>query len=122
MDQNRIGLWIEGELRSRDWRQADLARRARVSTTAVSDWVRGKKVPDPASCDLLSDIFHADLDFVLDLAGHRPPDSNDDPASPANRLSALLHRVQWNPDREAVVEGIIRGFIDRDRRDSVAKE
>lgn len=116
MSENRIGPWIERELRSREWRQADLARRARVSTTAVSDWVRGKRVPDPASCDLLADIFHANLDYVLDLAGHRPPDPRDDDNGPISRITAMVARVKWNPDREAAIEGILAGYLERDRK------
>lgn len=111
-----IGHWIESELRRREWRQADLARRAGISTTAISNWISGQRVPDPQMCDVLADVFRVDLDFVLELAGHRPRGIGADPNSSVARITAMVARVKWNQDREAAVEGILAGYLERDRK------
>lgn len=113
-----FATWFRQELRRREWNQSDAARRLGVSSSVVNRWYRGERLPDPRSCDTISDVFAVSLDRVLELAGHRPPAAPFDPTSPVPMLAALLEHVQWNPDRVASVENILRGFIDRDRKTS----
>jgi transcriptional regulator with XRE-family HTH domain len=108
--------WFQKQLRRRDWNQSDAARAIGVSSSVVNRWYRGERVPDPKSCDVIADVLAVPVDLVLELAGHRPPAAEIDPDSPAPLLVSLVERVRWNPEREAAVESILRGFIERDRR------
>ena len=69
--------WLERELAAREWKPIDLARRINPEAPAnvassISRWMLGKRQPDPVSCAMLAEILGADLDMVLELAGHRP--------------------------------------------------
>jgi transcriptional regulator with XRE-family HTH domain len=88
--------WLRRQLQRRDWSQADLARRMNAATGAVSNWVRGERIPNPQSCERLADVLGEDPDFVLTLAGHRPPDpSDDDP-----RIGQLVTLARKMPSHE----------------------
>lgn len=67
-----FSAWLQRQLDRREWSQADFARRAKVSTGLVSNWLAGERRPNPSSCDRIADVFLVDVDEVLAIAGHRP--------------------------------------------------
>ncbi len=111
--QNQIGRWIQLQLDRREWRAADLSRRIGVPNGNISRWVNGRRVPDPASCDLLADVFGADVDYVLMLAGHRPPDFDDGVDPERAGLIASLRRVELTPDRAATLRALFEQWARR---------
>ncbi len=120
MADETFRAWFAGQLKRREWNQSDAARRMGIQPSVVSHWISGKRVPSPQSCDLISDAFGVPVDLVLELAGHRPAPLPVDPESPVALITALVERIKWNADRQAVVEGILRGFLDRDRKGGAA--
>ena len=108
-----IGGWIRRELTHRGWRAADLARRLGVSSGRISEWSSGRYTPSPASCLRLAEVFAADADQVLALAGHRaaPPAPEDDRA----RLIALLQRVELSPTQLAGLEAMLTAWAESPR-------
>lgn len=116
MSDDRLGPWLRDELRRREWSIADLARRANLDASAVGRWVRSDRTPSPESCDLLADALGVDVDRVLVLAGHRP----DIEAIPVDdthaTIQALLRQVDLTPDRAYTVIGMLRMWLDLDRR------
>jgi transcriptional regulator with XRE-family HTH domain len=117
-DGRDFAAWFRQQLKRREWNQSDAARKLGVSSGVVSRWYRGDRLPDPKSCDLIADLFVVPVDMVLELAGHRPASVPIPPDSPVVLLQSLVERVDWNPDRTAAIEGILRGFIERDRKQS----
>lgn len=111
-----FGSWLKKQLFRRQMNQAEFARRASLPTSTVSNWTTGRSVPDPDACDAIAEALFLRLDDVLAAAGHRPLDDRQDADSPGARIIAMAGRVQWNPDREAAVESILRGYIERDRK------
>ena len=105
-----IGAWIRGELVHRDWTAADLARRLGVSSGRISEWSSGRYTPSPASCLRLAEVFAADPDRVLALAGHRaaPPAPEDAKA----RLIALIQRVEMTPTQIAGLEAMLTAWAE----------
>lgn len=104
--------WLAHELARREWNQATFAKRGGFSTGAVSMWIRGERVPDPASCEKIADVFHTDPDMVLVFAGHRPNlDDELAPGDPRTDLIALVRRVRWNPEREAAARALLEVWI-----------
>jgi transcriptional regulator with XRE-family HTH domain len=69
--------FLKTELRARDWSMTDLARKAGCSKQIVSQWLAEDESlrikPSPASCKKIAEALGLDLDYVLDLAGHRNP-------------------------------------------------
>jgi hypothetical protein len=79
----------------------------------VSNWYRGERVPDPASCEVIADAFNVDPDMVLIYAGHRPNVEELPPDDPRTDLIALVRRVQWNAEREALIRAQLETMIKR---------
>ena len=111
--ESTIGDWIRHELAHRDWTAADLARRLGVSSGRISEWSSGRYTPSPASCLRLAEVFAADPDQVLALAGHRaaPPAPEDAKA----RLIALIQRVEMTPTQIAGLEAMLTAWADAQR-------
>lgn len=87
--------WFKRELARREMSQAEFARRSGFSTGVVSGWYQGKRVPEPASVDRIADVLALDMDYVLTMAGHRPPAFEVDPASPEGILVPIIRRIEW---------------------------
>jgi transcriptional regulator with XRE-family HTH domain len=119
-----FNLWLHRQLRRRDWSPADLARRMDVNTGTVSRWLTGSRRPRPDACDKLADALGVDLDMVLTLAGHRPPDIEIDPDSATARLMPLIEKIDWasRPNRLEEMEVELRFMIEVDRRKKAAKK
>ena len=115
-----IGGWIRQELAHRDWTAADLARRLGMSSGRVSEWSSGRYTPSPASCLRLADVFAADPDQVLALAGHRaaPPAPDDAKA----RLIRLIERVEMSPTQIAGLEAMLTAWADTPRPSAPAPD
>ena len=108
-----IGAWIRRELAYHDWTAADLARRLGVSSGRISEWSSGRYTPSPASCLRLAEVFAADPDRVLALAGHRAT-----PLAPEDakaRLIALIGRVEMTPTQIAGLEAMLTAWADAPR-------
>ena len=71
---NIINNWLLNELRKRDWSQADLARRAGVSRTAISDIISGKRKIGRDLAVSISEAFKLPLEEVYRAAGLLPPE------------------------------------------------
>lgn len=73
--------YLKAELRARNWSMTDLARKAGVSKQIVSQWLAEDELeritPGPKSCEKIAEALGADLDYVLELAGHRKPRLGD---------------------------------------------
>jgi len=111
--ESAIGDWIRHELAHREWSAADLARRLGVSSGRISEWSSGRYTPSPASCLRLAEVFVADPDQVLALAGHRaaPPPPEDAKA----RLITLIQRVDMTPTQIAGLEAMLTAWADASR-------
>jgi|SRR5579859_1939131 len=73
-----------------------LAEACDVSVQLASKWVaeseRKRITPGPKSCQKIAAALGLDPDYVLELAGHRPHDSESTPQNP--RLSAFIAAVE----------------------------
>lgn len=96
-----LGAWIMSMLRSRGWRQSDLAERMGIDQSMVSKWVRGARNPDGPHCEGLAAAFGVPAEEVLALAGRIPvrtvPHRHDHPTR--GKIIAL---VETFPDPDAL--------------------
>ena len=115
-----IGGWIRHELAHHGWTAADLARRLGVSSGRISEWSSGRYTPSPACCLRLAEVFAADPDRVLALAGHRaaPPAPEDAKA----RLIALIQRVEMTPTQIAALEAMLTAWAEAQRTPPAAPD
>lgn len=118
--ESAIGAWIRNQLAHRDWSAADLSRRLGVSSGRISEWSSGRYTPSPASCLRLAEVFAADPDQVLALAGHRavaPP-----PEDAKTRLITLIQRVEMTPTQIAGLEAMLTAWDDAQRAPRTAPD
>lgn len=71
---NTLNDWILNELSTRDWSQADLARRAGVSRAAISDVISGKRNIGKDLAQSIAEAFKLPLEDVYRAAGLLPPE------------------------------------------------
>jgi transcriptional regulator with XRE-family HTH domain len=72
--------WIEQELESREWRQANLARVMGASEGMVSMVLRGERKPGPDFCNGIAKAFGIPPEEVFRMAGLLPalPEQDDE--------------------------------------------
>lgn len=63
-------------------------------------------------------MLRVDADEVLVAAGHRPRDIAVDEDDPRFRITALVRRVNWTPEREYTISRALNGYIEFDRKES----
>ncbi len=80
--------------------KSDFARAINRSPARVSEWVNGKRIPDPASCDIIADALNIDLDVVLFQAGHRPSIEAKPPDERLLLVRGLVDRIDWSESRD----------------------
>ena len=106
--------WIRPQMARREWNGADLARRLGKPAGTVARWLRGERRPDPRSCDLLADVFNADVDELLSLVGHRPKDDRREPNGEYARFAAMLKKVDL-ASRGKGLESLLNAWIEEDK-------
>ena len=87
-------------LQSRDWNQADLARRAGVSKAAISDVVSGRRNVGNDLASAIADALKLPPEQVFRAAGLLPPAIDLD-----EEMEQIIHEVEKLPkaDREEVL-------------------
>jgi transcriptional regulator with XRE-family HTH domain len=107
--------WLRRQMDSREWGVTKLSKELGVSHGLVSQWLSGQRNPSPRSIDRIADVLFVDVDEVLTVAGHRPRDFDADPDSPPERFHAMMKRIHWDPQREAMIDAILRQMVEFDR-------
>ena len=111
-DDEQIGPWIRRQLARREWNAAELSRRMGVGSGRLSEWIGGKRIPNPASCMRLADVFDVDPDVVLTIAGHRvatTPLPADDAKS---RIIELVRRAPMTASQAGGLESMLTTWIE----------
>jgi len=115
--ENRFGTWLDRQLIRRELSKSDFARAINRTPARVSEWVLGRRVPDPASCEVIADALRMDLDLVLWQAGHRPNVEAIDLDSPKAMVHGWVDRIDWaEPGRIELAERVFTGWIADDRK------
>ena len=68
-----IGEWLEGQLEERGWSSSELARRAGISQSSVSNVLTGKQIPGLEFCKGVAKALDVRTEELLEQAGHLPP-------------------------------------------------
>lgn len=116
VSMEKLTVWILGELEQRDWKPADLARRAGMSTGALSNIMSGNRRPGPDACVAIARALSVPPEKVFRIAGLLPllPGPEDDKSigeivelikrlPPSQRKEVLdyaLWRFQKGPDAD----------------------
>ena len=98
--------WLNQRLRDLAWSQRELARRADVSASTISDVTAGKRPPSWDFCAAIARPLGVDPDEIFVLAGlKRPPPA---PVAEENEVLAILRRLPGSV-RDVVI-AMLRGL------------
>lgn len=79
MNTSRFSEWLSAQLEERGWSQADLAKAAGLTRTAVSQYVNKKRTkPEPESMVAIARALHVSPIEVFRMAELLPPGPADD--------------------------------------------
>ena len=69
----KINEWLAQQLSVRGWSSSELARRAGISQSSVSNVLTGKQIPGPEFCKGVAQALGMRTEELLQRAGHLPP-------------------------------------------------
>ena len=69
----QISEWLEQQLQARGWSSSELARRAGISQSSVSNVLTGKQIPGLEFCKGVARALDLRTEELLQRAGHLPP-------------------------------------------------
>jgi transcriptional regulator with XRE-family HTH domain len=106
--------WLEGELRTRDWKQADLVRRSGISSGLLSLILSRQRKPGPDTCKAIAHAFGMKEIQVLRIAGIAP-DAEPDKFSPIIEATAAMLKDLSEEDQDEI-RAMVRVKWERRRR------
>lgn len=115
MSPESFHTWLRYQLDRREMNASDLARKMDIRPGVISHWVRGERIPSSASCERIADALNVDPDLVLVMAGHRPNIEGLTPDDPRTDLIAMVRRVRWTAEREAIARSVLEAMIAAER-------
>lgn len=87
--------WLEEQMRQRAWSQAELARRAGVTQSAISLILSGSRQPGEDVSNALAKALKIPPEEVFRAAGLLPPSRNEN-----KKINELAHLAGELPDAE----------------------
>lgn len=92
--------------------QAELARRAGMSSATVSRLEAGENVPEPETLEKLAEVLAVPSETLLTLAGYTavrvPPPIVLEPVPPLQQIERALHAGPWKPEVRAAIFTLLR--------------
>lgn len=110
---DRFDEWLRDEMLRRELTQSELARKAGISQTLISQWVNGRRTPSILSAKAIADGLDVPIELVLARLGLDP--RNQIPPG-LERVWGLITTTEMHPDRIASLEALLQSWADMDRR------
>lgn len=90
---NNFVEWLEGEMKARNWRPAELAQAAGLYSATLSRVLSGDRQPGPDFCVAVAKAFSVPPDTVFRLAGLLPPVPTSEREPTLQELYELLKNM-----------------------------
>lgn len=90
--------WLNGELQAREWKQADLVRKARIDSGLLSRILSGERRPSVAVCIGIAEALSLPPQEVAARAGRVPP--SPEPTILTDRLLAIAAQLSEDEMRD----------------------
>lgn len=92
---DKFSSWLVEELNKKDWSQAELARRAKISRTSISDLISEKHNPGVDICNAIASALNYRVEDVYRIAGLLPPERKNNSLD-----NEMLHLFGLLPENE----------------------
>jgi transcriptional regulator with XRE-family HTH domain len=104
-----FSIWLNGELLQRGWSQAELARQANLSRTAISDVLSEKHDAGFDLCIAIARALHLPPESVFRIAGLLPPT----PAHTEQKEELLYLFEQLPENQKPIAVDYIRFLVEK---------
>jgi transcriptional regulator with XRE-family HTH domain len=104
----RFVEWLEGELAARNWRPADLARAANISTGALSSVLTGSRNVGVDMANAIALGLGLPPDLVFRRAGLLPPQPGPERDPTLQELIEIMRNLSPDERREVVDYALFR--------------
>jgi transcriptional regulator with XRE-family HTH domain len=94
-------MWLEKEMKDRNWKQADLARAANLDSSVVSMLLNGRRKPGEVTCNAIARAFDIPPEDVFRAAGILPPNREKPPGL---EEWIYLYVTASEPERQEMLE------------------
>lgn len=95
MEEITFGEWLQGKLKERELKPADLARASGLDPGVISNLLNEKRNPGVESCQAISKALKIPLAEVYRAARFMPPEPNNDPI-----IDAVVNLMLTLPSEE----------------------
>jgi transcriptional regulator with XRE-family HTH domain len=112
MSKHSLSDWIRENLTERGWSQSELARRASLSSTTISDVLSGSAKPGFNFCKGVSQALGVPSEEVMRMAGLLPPE----PEETTTTRELLRSFSQLTTEEQQTVLEMIQGLNERRKR------
>lgn len=99
--------WLQKELDKRNWKQADLAKRASLGTGTVSRIMNKERAPGAEACLGIAEALRLPPEIVFRKAGLLP--ERGDPSPAVTEIVYLFNQLDDAAQEEALV--MMRGYL-----------
>lgn len=108
MQSNGFVQWLDEELAQRNWRQADLARAAGISTGALSHIYSGARSIGPDVANAIAKGLNLPPDFVFRQAGLLPEIPGPDRDPTLTEIIEVMRNLPPDERREVLDYALFR--------------
>lgn len=113
---NTFSEWLLMTLENKEWSQADLARAAKVSRSAISEIISGNRQVGKSTATAIAHALKLPPEQVFRAAGLLPPETEDPWADEmAHKLSQL------SPSLRGVAERFINSMVEQEEAEEKSK-
>ena len=112
---HRFRDWLQNELNSRGWSQADLARSADLNRAVINKLLSGHTTPSPVTLKGIARAFKVPTELVFRVAGLLPniPESE----SFMEEITYLIKQIR-SPQRKATALLLIKALVTEEEKES----
>jgi transcriptional regulator with XRE-family HTH domain len=115
-EMNTFSEWLLVTMEHKEWSQADLARAAKVSRSAISEVISGKRQVGKGLATSIAHALKLPPEQVFRAAGILPPEKEDP------WVEEMAHKLdQLSPGLRAVAERFINSMVDGEEAERKAK-
>lgn len=115
---HRFRDWLQKELNSRGWSQADLARSADLNRAVINKLLSGHTTPSPTTLEGIARAFKVPVESVYRIAGLLP--NIPEPESFLEELTYLIRKIR-SPQRKATALLLIKALVTEEEQEKNKK-
>jgi transcriptional regulator with XRE-family HTH domain len=113
-DRKPFAQWLRQWLARNRIKVSEFEQSIGAAHGMASHWLNARRSPSPRYIEKIAAYTGEDVDFLLTMAGYRPPGLEiTDDADPRVRIIAKVREIDWTDERIRYVEYLLDDFRSR---------